>query len=86
LDFDITFVQRNFKQQVDSLALESSNFKTPLCSNLRYEIEVKHRPSIPENIKRWQVFNDDEELKLFLDTIDDFSAISNGQENENDET
>jgi ribonuclease HI len=76
LDFNITFVQRKFNQQEDSLALETSNFKAPLCSNLRYEIEVKHRPSIPNNIKHWQVFSDDQELKKFLETIDEFSAIS----------
>ena len=50
LAFDITFVQRNFNQQADSLSLAASNFKTLLCSNLRYEIEVKRRPSIPDNI------------------------------------
>jgi len=85
LSFNITFVQRNFKQQADSLALETNNFKTPLCSNLRYEIEVKHGPSILFNIKHWQVFNDDWELKRFLETIDEFSTISIDQENENDE-
>jgi ribonuclease HI len=76
LAFDITFVQRSLNQQADSLALEASNFKTPMFSDLRYEIEVRHRPSIPDNIKYWQVFNDDQELKRFLETVGEFSAIS----------
>ena len=50
LAFDITFVQRNFNQQAYSLSLAASNFKTMLCSNLRYEIEVKCQASIPDNI------------------------------------
>jgi len=41
-------------------------------------------PSIPDNIKYWQVFNDDQELKRFIETIGDFYAISIDQENEND--
>jgi ribonuclease HI len=86
LSFDITFVQRKFNQQEDSLASTTSNLKTLLCSNLRYEIEVKHRPSIPNNIKHWKCFSDDQELNFFLETIDEFSAISIDQENENDET
>jgi hypothetical protein len=52
---------------------------------LTYEIEVKHIPSIPNNIKHLQVFSDDQELKIFLETIDEFSTISTDQENENDE-
>jgi hypothetical protein len=56
-----------------------------MFSNLRYEIEVRHKPSIPDNIKYWQVFNDDQELKRFLETIGEFSAISVDQENEDDD-
>jgi hypothetical protein len=53
LSFNITFVQRSLNQQVDSLALTASNFNTPMFSNLRYEIEVRHGPSIPYSIKYW---------------------------------
>jgi hypothetical protein len=85
LAFNITFIQRSLNQQADSLALAASNFKTPILPNLRFEVEVRHRPSIPDNIKNWQVFKDDQEIKIFLETIDEFSAISIDQENENDD-
>jgi hypothetical protein len=52
---------------------------------MRYEIEVRHRPSILDNIKYWQVFNDDQELKRLLETVDEFFAISIDQENEDDD-
>jgi ribonuclease HI len=72
LAFNITFIQRNLNQQADSLALAASNFKTPILPNLRFEVEVRHRPSIPDNIKNWQVFKDDQEIKIFLETLMNF--------------
>ena len=59
LAFNITFVHKNLNQHADSLALAASNFKTPIFPKLKFEIDVRHRPSIPDNIKNWQVFKDD---------------------------
>jgi hypothetical protein len=84
LAFNITFVQRNLNQREYSLALAANNFRTPIFPNLRFEIEVRHRPSIPDNIKNWQVFKDDQKIQRFLETIDEFSNISIDQDNEND--
>jgi ribonuclease HI len=85
LAFNITFVHRNLNQQTDSLALAASNFKTPMFPNLKFEVEVRHRPSIPDNIKHWQVFKDDEEIQRFLKTIEEFSNISIDQDDEDGE-
>jgi ribonuclease HI len=60
LAFNITFVHKNLNQQADSLALAASNFKTPMFPNLKFQVEVRHRPLILDNIKHWQVFKDDE--------------------------
>jgi hypothetical protein len=67
------------------LALAANNFKTPMFPNLKFEIEVRHRPSIPDNIKNWQVFKDGEEIQIFLNTIEEFSNISIDQDNEDDD-
>jgi hypothetical protein len=40
----------------DSLATSASNFKVPLPPKFRYDVEVKYRPSIPDNVKQWKVF------------------------------
>ena len=85
LAFNITFVHRNLNQQEDSLALAANNFKTPIFPNLIFEIEVRHKPSIPDNIKNWQFFNHDQEIQRFLETIDEVSNISIDQDNENDD-
>jgi hypothetical protein len=53
--------------------------------NFKFEIEVRHRPSIPDNIKNCQVFKDDQEIQIFLKTIEEFSNISIDQDNENDD-
>jgi hypothetical protein len=59
----------------DSLAISKINFRVPLPPKLRYDVEVKYKPSIPDNAKHWKVFEDDPEIKRFLETIDDFSAL-----------
>jgi ribonuclease HI len=85
LAFNITFVHKNLNQQADSLALAASNFKTPMFLNMKFEVKVRHKPSIPNNIKHWQVFKDDEEIQRFLKTIEEFSNISIDRDDENGE-
>jgi hypothetical protein len=36
---------------------------------------VKYRPSIPNNVKHWKVFEDDLEIKRLLEIVDKFSAL-----------
>jgi hypothetical protein len=58
-----------------SLVVFSSNFKAPLPPKPKYDVEVKYRPVIHDNIKYWKVFEYDDELKRFLENIDDFSEL-----------
>lgn len=43
----------------DSLAIVAINFNVPFNVKESYDIQVKHRPSIPDNIKHWQVFEEE---------------------------
>jgi ribonuclease HI len=86
LAFNISFVPKDANQREDSLSLAISTFKPPIGPNVKYEVEVRHRTIIPDDVKHYQVFNDDLELKRFLQTIEEFSNISIDQENEEDET
>jgi hypothetical protein len=45
---------------------------------------MRHRPSIPDNVLHWQVFEDDEQLRKFLESVDEFSETYNDQENQHD--
>jgi hypothetical protein len=59
----------------DSLVVSTSNFRVPLPPKIMYDVEVNYRPSIPDNFKHWKVFEDDLEIKIFLETVDDFFAL-----------
>jgi ribonuclease HI len=83
LDFNISYIPRAMNQLVDSLAVSASTFNPPMPAKLNYEIQVKYRPSLPDNVKFWKVFDDDEELVIFLEVIDEFSALHIDHENEN---
>jgi ribonuclease HI len=58
--FKIIVVSIEFNQQVDSLVVEDSTFKTHVVPKMKYEIEMRNRQSIPDNIKYWKVFEDDQ--------------------------
>jgi ribonuclease HI len=75
LAFNISFIPRGENNVVDSLAVSTSNFRVPLPPKLKYNVEVKYRPSIPDNVKHWKVFEDDLEIKRFLETVDKFLAL-----------
>jgi ribonuclease HI len=82
----VHFIPRAENQQADSLAKAASTFAPPTAFKLKYHIEVRHRPSIPNNIQHWQVFEDDEQIRKFLEMVDDFSETHIDQENQNDHT
>ena len=70
--FNISFIPREENIMADSMDTSASNFKVPLPPKFKYDVEVKYRPSIPDNVKHWKVFEDDLEIKKFLETIEEF--------------
>jgi ribonuclease HI len=72
LAFNISFIPREENIMADSLVVSASNFRVPLPPKLRYDVEVNYRPSVPDNVKHWKVFEDDLEIKIFLETVDEF--------------
>ena len=68
----IRLIPRRENQVADSLATIARNFKVPIYSKKKYKIAVVNRPSIPDNSKYWQVFEDDLQLKLFLELSGEF--------------
>jgi ribonuclease HI len=66
---NIHYIPRAENQQADALAKAASTFTPPTAFKLKYHILMRHRPSIPNNIQHWQVFEDDEQLqKVFRDS------------------
>jgi hypothetical protein len=68
----------------DALAKASSTFSPPTNVKLKYHIEIRYKPSIPDNIRHWQIFEDDEQIQKFLIAIGEFSETHPDQENQND--
>lgn len=55
-----------------SLATVTSNFKIHIFSNIKFEIHVKHRSIVLDNLRYWQVFWDDKEEKKNLQNEGEF--------------
>jgi len=86
LTFNIHAIPIEENKKVDSLVIAESTFKSPKVSNIKYEIEMKYKPSIPDNVKNWQVFEDDQHIKTFLEMIEKFSATHiNREDDQNNE-
>jgi hypothetical protein len=69
---------------VDSLIVLESHFRVPLPPKIKYDVGVKYRPSVPDNIKHWKVFEDDNEIKKILDFVDEFSALHIDQDHDSE--
>ena len=75
LDFNVSFIPREENTSADSLAISASLLEVPLSPMVKSDVEIRYRPSVPDNVKHWKVFEDDQEIEKFLQSIDDFSAL-----------
>jgi ribonuclease HI len=82
LAFNISFVPREENVMTDSLAVSASQFRIPLPPKLRYDVEIRGRPSVPNNIKHWKVFENDLEIRRFLESVDEFFALHIDQDHD----
>ena len=54
----------------------SSTCKLPFEPNHHFTAEIKHRPAVPDNIKNWQVFENDTQINNFLTLQQEFSSLN----------
>ena len=64
-EYTLTVVPRSQNITADLLDMVTSNLKIPMNSSNKFEIHVKHRPSVPDNLRYWQFFWDDKEINSF---------------------
>ena len=81
--FELSYIPRALNHLADSLAISASLFVPPLPPKLSYDVQFKYRPSLPDNVKFWRVFENDDELSKFLQLVDEFSDIHIDQKNLN---
>ena len=82
--FNITYIPRDHNQTVDSLALAATHFRIPKTTQLKYPIEVRYKPFVPDNVKWWRVFEDDIEIKRFVEVTGEFSNSLIDQEQDDE--
>ena len=64
--FELSYIPRDLNHLADSLSVSVRLFVHPLPRRLRYDVQVKYITSLPDNVKFWSVFENDEELSKFL--------------------
>ena len=67
--FELSYIPRALNHSADSLAVSASLFVPPLPPKLSYDVQVKYRPSLLDNVKFWRVFENDDEISKFLQLV-----------------
>jgi len=75
-EFQISKIPRTSNLHAHSLATFASSCRLPFGPKHRFTAEVKHRPSIPNNITDWKVFEDDLQIKFFLTLQHEFERLN----------
>jgi hypothetical protein len=68
----------------DGLATSAATCKIPFRPTRPYNVEVKCRPTVPDNIRYWQVFGNDDQIEDFLQCKNDFECTNIDLENEDE--
>ena len=76
LYFNISFVPRESNILADALSISASSFKIPIPMQLKYEVRVRFKPSILDNVKHWKVFEDNQEIRRFIEVAEDFDVLN----------
>jgi hypothetical protein len=70
--FNISSIERDKNQKVDSLVFIASSFNSGYSRSQNiFQVKRICRPSVPDNQDYFQVFENDEELVEFLDDTND---------------
>ena len=81
IEHAIRVVPRTENTIVDSLVVVARRFRSHMARQREHKVHVRNRPSIPENSKHWQVFQDDVQIKRFLELSNDFANTQIYKEN-----
>ena len=82
-EHSVRVVPRYENTVADSLAIAAGKFKTLTVGKRKYKVDIVNRPSIRDNTKYWRVFEDDMQIKRFLELSGEFVNIQIDNENDN---
>lgn len=75
VEYDLFVIPRNQNILANSLAFSASSYKMPY-PNRQYTVELKHQPLVLDNMKYWQVFDNDKQIEIFLQSKDEYEDDS----------
>jgi hypothetical protein len=75
-EYDLSSIPRDQNILVDGLVTSKATCKIPFHPNHQYTVEVKSRPAVPDNIRYWQVFGNDEQIEFFLQSKNEFECAN----------
>lgn len=81
--FDLQTIPRDGNKQADELVVVAST--SQLGENLLHDkmkMEVMFRPSVPDNIEHWKIFNDESQVIRFLNNMEEFPDFKVGYKEE----
>ena len=74
---NLTSIHRDENSLADKLAVAASTLQpSEELLNGDGKLEINFRPSVPNNMEHWQVFQSDEQILKLLHNIDEFSNFS----------
>ena len=76
LESQLTKIPRKHNLHAHILATFASTCKLPFETNHHFTAEIKNRLAIPDNVKNWQVFENDIQINNFLTLKEEFSSIN----------
>jgi hypothetical protein len=79
-EYNISVVPWENNRIADALATSTNIFKIPIYPNKKYEIEVKHRPCILDNVKQWKEFEDEKQIIIFLQSKEEYENVQIDEE------
>jgi hypothetical protein len=83
-EVDLQVMPRGQNILPDGLATSAATCKIPFPLTRPYTVEVKCRPTVPDNIRYWQVFGNDDQIEDFLQCKNDFKCTNIDLENEDE--
>jgi ribonuclease HI len=83
-EVDLQVMPRGQNILADGLATSAATCKIPFRSTRPYTVEVKCRPTVPDNIRYWQVFGNDDQIEDFLQCKNDFECTNIDLENDDE--
>ena len=75
-EYHLSVIPRKKNVIPDALVVSASVFKIPAYPNKKYEIKIKYRSAIPDNVDHWKVFDDDKQINIFMKMYKEFDNLN----------